>query len=168
MRQNPDGSASVSVGNIDRVYGMQWRVELVLRPGSTLLEERVTLYNRSDVRHRYYWWNNAGSRGVGRFADRVSDAVCGLARVHRGAALAGWTGRRDLSVIKNQQDGPVSFFVHGSREPFMGIWNPQTQTGTVHYAEYSELPAKKIWSWGADAEGLGWRKALSRQRQRLR
>src|SRR5262249_35740995 len=55
----PDGSASVTVGNIDRVYGMQWRVELVMRPGSTLLEERVTLYNRSDVRHRYYWWNNA-------------------------------------------------------------------------------------------------------------
>ena len=57
---NPDGSASIFVGNIDRVYGMEWRVEMILRPGSTLLEERVTLYNRSDVRHRYYWWNNAG------------------------------------------------------------------------------------------------------------
>jgi len=34
----PDGSASVTVGNIDRVYGMQWRVELILRPGSALLE----------------------------------------------------------------------------------------------------------------------------------
>src|SRR5271154_1085047 len=47
-----DGSASVWVGNIDRAYGMQWGVELVLKPGSTLLEERVTLYNPSDVRHR--------------------------------------------------------------------------------------------------------------------
>jgi hypothetical protein len=56
---HPDGSASVSVGSIDRVYGMQWGVQLILRPGSTLLEERVTLYNRSDTRHRYYWWNNA-------------------------------------------------------------------------------------------------------------
>ena len=43
----------------------------------------------------------------------------------------------------------------------MGIWNPKTQTGIVHYAEYSELPAKKIWSWGVDADGLAWRKALS-------
>ena len=24
-----------------------------------------------------------------------------------------------------------------------------------------ELPGKKIWSWGADADGLDWRKALS-------
>src|SRR3954452_15549241 len=52
-----DGSASVTVGNVDRVYGMEWTVELILRPASTLLEERVRLENRSDVRHRFYWWN---------------------------------------------------------------------------------------------------------------
>src|SRR5881394_52594 len=67
----------------------------------------------------------------------------------------------DLSVIRNQTKGPVSLFVHGSREPFMAIWNPQTNTGTVHYADYAELPSKKIWSWGVDADGLDWRKALS-------
>src|ERR1700674_1056693 len=55
-----DGSASITVSNIDRVYGMQWTVELTLRPGSTVLEQHVTLNNRSDVRHRFYWWNNAG------------------------------------------------------------------------------------------------------------
>src|SRR5213079_2018997 len=54
-----------------------------------------------------------------------------------------------------------SLFVHGSREPFMGVWNPKTNTGTVHFADYSELPAKKIWSWGVDADGLDWRAALS-------
>ena len=58
--KHEDGSASVTVGNIDRVYGMEWSVELVLRPKSTVLEERVRLNNRSDVRHRFYWWNNAG------------------------------------------------------------------------------------------------------------
>ena len=31
----------------------------------------------------------------------------------------------------------------------------------MHFAEYEELPAKKIWSWGVDADGLDWRKALS-------
>jgi len=31
---HPDGSASVWVGNIDRVYGMEWLVELRLDPGS--------------------------------------------------------------------------------------------------------------------------------------
>src|SRR5262249_4206370 len=55
-----EGSASVTVGNIDRVYGMEWSVELLLHPGSTVLEQRVRLSNRSDVRQRFYWWNNAG------------------------------------------------------------------------------------------------------------
>ena len=157
----PDGSASVTVGNIDRVYGMQWRVEVVLRPGSTLLEEKVTLYNRSDVRHRYYWWNNAG---IEVWDDSHIEYPMRFAASHGFTEVRRWPvgpEGSDLSVIKNQQSGPVSYFVHGSREPFMGIWNPHTQSGTVHYAEYSELPAKKIWSWGADAEGRGWRKALS-------
>jgi tetratricopeptide (TPR) repeat protein len=156
-----DGSASVTVGNIDRVYGMQWRVELILRPGSTVLEERVTLYNRSDVRHRYYWWNNAG---IQVWDDSHIEYPMRFAASHGFTEVRHWPigpEGSDLSVIENQLSGPVSYFVHGSREPFMGIWNPKTQAGTVHYAEYSNLPAKKIWSWGADADGLGWRKALS-------
>jgi tetratricopeptide (TPR) repeat protein len=67
----------------------------------------------------------------------------------------------DLSVIRNHTHGPVSLFAHGSREDFMGVWHPATRTGTMHFAEYGEVPAKKIWSWGVDAEGLDWRKALS-------
>src|SRR6185437_12018127 len=37
----------------------------------------------------------------------------------------------------------------------------KTNTGTAHFSAYKDLPAKKIWSWGADADGLAWRKALS-------
>ncbi len=67
----------------------------------------------------------------------------------------------DYSLVRNQVKGPVSMFSYGSREGFMGVWNPHTNTGTVHFAEYEDLPAKKIWSWGVDADGLDWRKALS-------
>jgi len=156
-----DRSASITVGNIDRVYGMQWAVELTLRPGSTVLEQRVTLSNRSDVRHRFYWWNNAA---VEVWDDSQIQYPMRFAAAHGFAEVQNWpvdaTGK-DLSVIRNQTDGPVSLFVHGSRENFMGVWNPHTNTGTAHFADYAELPAKKIWSWGVDAEGLDWRKALS-------
>jgi tetratricopeptide (TPR) repeat protein len=156
-----DGSASVWVGNIDRVYGMEWLVELRLRPGSTVLEEHVTLNNRSDVRHRFYWWNNAGIEV--KDDSRIYYPMRFTAS-HGFTDVDTWpvdsTGK-DLSLIRNQTDGPVSRFVHGSREPFMGVWRPDTNSGTVHYAEYAELPAKKIWSWGVDADGLDWRRALS-------
>src|ERR1039458_10169771 len=157
-----DGSASVWVGNIDRAYGMQWQVELVLRPGSTVLEQHTTLYNRSDLRHRYYWWSNAG---VQVWDDSRVDYPMRFVATHGYTDVYSWPvgpqGDRDLRVIKNQTMGPVSYFIHGSREPFMGIWNPQTQTGTVHFAEFREVPGKKIWTWGVDPAGLGWRTALS-------
>lgn len=156
-----DGSASVTVSNVDRVYGMQWSVELVLRPHSTVLEQRVTLNNRSDVRHRFYWWNNAG---VQVWDDSRIQYPMRFTASHGFREVTTWpveADGTDLSVIKNQTKGPVSSFVHASREPFMGVWNPHTNTGTVHYADYAELPAKKIWSWGTDPDGLDWRKTLS-------
>jgi tetratricopeptide (TPR) repeat protein len=140
---------------------MEWTVELILRPKSTLLEERVTISNRSDVRHRFYWWNNA--------AARVSDDSQ-IVYPMRFAASHGFThvvrwpfdeDGHDLSVIRNHVHGAVSLFAYGSREEFMGVWHPATRTGTVHFAQYEDLPAKKIWSWGVDEEGMDWRKALS-------
>src|SRR5580658_7167921 len=156
-----DGSASIWVGNIDRAYGMQWGVELVLKPASTLLEEKVTLYNRSDVRHRYYWWNNAA---VQAWDDTRIEYPMRFTASHGFIEVSPWpidSQGKDLSVIGNQTDGPVSRFMYGSHEPFMGIWNPKTQTGTVHFAEYRDLSGKKIWTWGVDADGLSWRTTLS-------
>ena len=156
-----DGSASVTVSNVDRVYGMQWSVELVLRPHSTVLEERVTLNNRSDVRHRFYWWNNAG---VQVWDDSRIEYPMRFTASHGFREVTTWpveADGTDVSIIKNQKKGPVSSFVHGSREPFMGVWHPHTNTGTAHYADYAQLPAKKIWSWGSDPDGLDWRKTLS-------
>jgi tetratricopeptide (TPR) repeat protein len=160
-RTNADGSASIFVGNIDRPYGMQWTVELRLAPRSAVLEQRVTLYNRSDVRHRFYWWSNAGVR---IWDDSKIWYPMRWSASHGFADVDTWpvdSSGVDRSVLRNQKGGTVSRFVHGSREPFMGVYHPHTDAGLVHYSDYAELPAKKIWSWGVDADGLDWRKALS-------
>jgi hypothetical protein len=121
-----DGSASITVGNVDRVYGMEWTVELILRPGSTVLEQRVRLSNRSDVRHRFYWWSNAG---VQIWDDSRIQYPMRFTASHGFTEVQPWpvgAAGKDLSIIKNETDGPVSVFVHGSRENFMGIWHPHT------------------------------------------
>ena len=140
---------------------MQWGVEIQLHPGSTVLELKVTLYNRSDVRHRFYWWSNAG---VQVWDDSRICYPTRFTASHGFVDVDTWPLNSrgiDLSVLKNQTEGPVSRFVYASSEPFMGLWHPHTGTGVVHYAEYEDLPGKKIWSWGSDADGLDWRKALS-------
>ena len=158
---SPDGSASVWVGNVDRVYGMQWRVRLTLRPGSSALEQEVTLYNPGDVRHRFYWWNNAG---VQVWDDSRIEYPMRFTASHGFKSIDTWPVNQagvDLSVVGNHTFGPVSEFSHGSREAFMGVYHPRTQSGVVHYSSPEDAPTKKIWSWGRDADGLDWRKALS-------
>ena len=157
----PDGSASVWVGNIDRVYGMQWRVQLTLRPGRAYLEQRTTLYNRSDTRHRFYWWTNAG---VEVWDDSRILYPMEFTAAHGFADIDTWpvnSAGVDQSLVGNQKYGPVSRFSYGSREPYMAVYHPRTHSGVVHYSSPLDLPAKKIWSWSSDEDGLDWRLALS-------
>ena len=161
IREHADGSASIWVGNVDRVYRTDWRVRLTLRPGTAVLEQHTTLYNQSDSRHRYYWWTNAAVRVTDRswilYPQRFS-ASHGFTNVEPWPVDARGT---DLSLVGNHVFGPVSRFSHGSREAFMAVYHPDSETGVAHYSPPSHLPAKKIWSWGRDARGLDWREALS-------
>jgi tetratricopeptide (TPR) repeat protein len=161
MTRGEDGSASIWIGNIDRVYGMQWRVQLTLRPGQASLEQKTTLYNRSDVRHRFYWWTNAA---VQVWDDSHILYPMQFTAGHGFADIDTWPVTSegvDLSVVGNQTSGYVSRFSYGSREPYMAVYHPRTHSGVVHYSSPLDLPAKKIWSWGKDEEGLDWRTALS-------
>jgi cytochrome c-type biogenesis protein CcmH/NrfG len=156
-----DGSGSIWVGNIDAVFGSSWQVELRLRPGEALLEQQVTLRNRSDARHRYYWWTNAA---VEAWDDSELVYPTAFMATHGFTRIQPWprdADGRDLSRIRNQTDGPVSLFTYGTREPFVGVYHPHTNTGTVHVASPAELPTHKVWSWGFDADAMGWREALS-------
>ncbi len=113
------------------------------------------------MRRRFYWWNNA--------AVRVHDD----SRIHypmRWTASHGFAevdtwpvnqAGRDLSLVGNHIDGPVSVFSHGSREAFMGVYHPWSKAGVVHYSSPEDAPTKKIWSFGGDADGIDWRRALS-------
>jgi tetratricopeptide (TPR) repeat protein len=161
LERNPDGSASVWVGSQDRVYGMQWRVALTLRPGQARLEQDVALYNCSDTRHRFYWWNNAGVRV---WDDSRIEYPQRFTASHGFREIDTWPVNKagvDLTVVGNHKFGPVSEFSHGSREPFMGVYHPRTRAGVVHYSSMLDSPTKKFWSWGSDPDGLDWRKALS-------
>jgi tetratricopeptide (TPR) repeat protein len=160
-RSHADGSGSIWVGNVDAVYGSAWRVELRLRPGRAMLEQAVALHNRTDTRHRYYWWTNAA---VEVWDDSRLVYPTEFMATHGFTDVRPWPldeKGRDLSVIRNQTTGPVSLFTFATREPFVGVYHPHTSTGTVHIAAPAELPTHKVWSWGADADALEWRRALS-------
>jgi tetratricopeptide (TPR) repeat protein len=157
----PDGSASVWVRSIDRVYGMEWCVELKLRPKQAVLEQNTTLYNPGSARHRFYWWTNAAAQV---WDDSRLYYPQEFSVFHGFTDLDTWPVDRagvDLSAVANHKFGPVSRFSFASSEPYMAVYHPKTDAGVVHYASRTDLPSKKVFSWGSDAEGLEWRKALS-------
>ena len=161
MKRERNGGGSIWVGNIDRLYGMQWRVQLTLHPGCAYLEQKTALYNRSNTRHRFYWWTNAA---VEVWDDSRILYPMEFTAGHGFADIDTWPVNLagvDLSIVGNQKYGPVSRFSYASREPYMAVYHPRTQSGVVHYSSPLDLPTKKIWSWGSDEDGLDWRAALS-------
>ena len=151
--KNPDGSASIWVGNIDRVDEMQWRVEFVLRPGSSVLEQNVFFDNRGAIRHRYYWWNNAG---IARVDDKTRFIYpTHLVATHGRTEIDTWpvnSAGVDMSVVGNHKGNGIALFAYESHEPFMAVYHPSLRTGTVHYADAKQAPGKKVWSWGREGD----------------
>jgi tetratricopeptide (TPR) repeat protein len=152
LHTEADGSARAILEDIDLVTGMQWRVEYVLRPGSTVLEEHVTLYNRSLARRPYLWWANAGfaldDPGT-RFvlpARLVADH--GVARMDTWPVNAAGI---DESVVANHKIA-MSWFAYGSRETFFAVYKPGFRSGFAHFADPASVTGKKVWLWGSDQE----------------
>lgn len=150
FRQEKD-RAEVWLGNVDRVTGMEWLAEFVLRDGSAVLEENVTLRNETEVRHPYYWWANAsvaldeGTRFI--YPVRVMGS-------HGMADLDSWPRNKAGVDLSNPTTAKVeiSGFGYGSREPFIAIYNAHSRTAAVHVADPALVSGKKVYSWGVKGQ----------------
>jgi tetratricopeptide (TPR) repeat protein len=149
----PDGAARAIVEEIDRVTGMQWHVEFVLRPGNAVLEQRVILYNRGQVRRPYYWWANAAIA----FDDPATRLILPAQFVITHAAtpeILRWPvdeNGKDGAVVANHK-GAGAWFAYGTREPFFGVYKPGSRSGVAHFADPQAVAGKKLWLWGSDQD----------------
>ena len=134
--------------------------ELILRPKSTVLEEKMTLNNRSDVRHRFYWWNNAGIRV---WDDSRIVYPMRFTAWHGFTEIEPWPIKdgHDFSIIHNHTRGQVSNL-------FMAAAKPSWEFGILTRIQEPRImpitpPAscEENLVWGTDADGMDWRKALS-------
>lgn len=148
-----DGSATVYVGAVDRVSGMEWRVAYTLSPGSAVLRQKTWLYNPGPARQPYQWWSNAAIRLPNQGLQFTYPMW--VTAPHGAGGLEPWpvdTLGVDRSRSANYIDN-LGVFAYGSREPFFAEYNPQLHTGVSHWADPREVPGKKIWVYGTNDRG---------------
>jgi len=152
-------SATVVVGDIDKVSGMHWEVRLTLRRGEARLEQHVTLYNCTPLPHLYWFWANAAVRATEdmQFIYPMREAVPHMKGVvwsfpiHDGID---WSWYKDIRE-------PTSLFGRQVHRNFFGAYYHQSDYGVVHVADFRQVPGKKTWTWGVAGNGLIWTDLLT-------
>ncbi len=161
LRRNADGSASILVGDHEKVSRMHWFVALTLYPNRSYLEQEVFLYNRTPLKNRYWFWANAAVP-----AAEDMQYIYPMTTAYPHAKFPVYTfpvyKRKDLSWWKNIER-PLSLFARASKRDFFGAYYHGKDFGVAHVADFHEVPGKKTWTWGTAPSGRIWDTLLSDQ-----
>jgi len=147
LLENEDGSASIVVGHVERIFRTHWTVVLTLHPGVAALDERIRLFNAQDEIHPYYFWNNTAMPNTEGFQFIYPMT---LGTDHAGTSFYTWPideNGVDLSYTRNRP-GPSSIFAYECDQDFFGSYDHVLQRGVVATANHYLLPGKKAWTWG--------------------
>lgn len=159
VRENGDGSATLIVGNTEKMFRTRWTVELTLHPGKAYLDEAIRMYNPTDTVAPYYFWNCTAFPNLEgtRFIYPMT-----LGTDHNGTSFYTWPIHegKDLSYLKNYPT-MSSIFGYECDFDFFGAYDVNLDRGIVSYANHHELPGKKAWTWGKDDFGVVSQMSLS-------
>ncbi len=175
IEEEPDGGRIVWMGDHEPMNRMKGMVGIRLRPGSSLVEARVRLANRTPHTQTFLWWANVAVRVNERYQSFFPSDVRSVADHARRATSAFPVARgryygvdygarppeaADLSWYANIPV-PTSYMAVGSREDFFGGYDHEAGAGLVHIADHRVAPGKKQWTWGDAAFGRAWERNLT-------
>ncbi len=171
IKHNSNGSKTVWVSEIDRIYGTKMIAGFTLYPGKAYLEIHVQLYNRTPEPQTFLWWANPavfvndatqsvfppdvhavfdhGKRDTSRFPIATGTYY----KVNYSAGV-------DISWYKNIPV-PTSYMAYHSDYDFVGGYNHALQSGILHVANHHISPGKKQWTWGSGEFGKAWDRNLT-------
>ncbi len=157
--ENEDGSATLVIGNTEKMFGTRWTVRLTLHPGKAYLDETIRMYNPTDGSHPYYFWNCTAFPNLEgtRFIYPMT-----LGCDHNGTEFFEWPvyKGKDITYLRNYP-AMSSVFAWDCVFDFFGAYDVNRNRGIVSYANHLELKGKKAWTWGKDDFGVVSQMALS-------
>ena len=169
--ENPDGSKTCRVSDVDQMYGTRGEASFTLYPGRAYIEIRGQLYNPTPLPQTFLWWANPavpvnentqsifppdvhavmdhGKRDVSRFPIATGEYY-----------KHDYSAGVDISRYKNIPV-PTSYMAEKSEFDFVGGYDYGRQAGILHVADHHISPGKKQWTWGCGDFGKAWDRNLT-------
>ncbi|MEK5027862.1 tetratricopeptide repeat protein [Paenibacillus sp. FSL M7-1046] len=166
-----NGSATVWVSEIDRMYGTKVTAAFKLYPGKAYLEINAQLYNRTPESQTFLWWANpavaVNDHTQSVFPPDVTAVFDhGKRDVSRFPIATGTYYKQDYSEgvdISRYKNIPVptSYMAYKSDYNFVGGYDHGVEAGLLHVANHHISPGKKQWTWGNGEFGQAWDRQLT-------
>jgi len=174
IEEEDDGARTVWMSEHDPLNRLKGMHGIRLRPGSSLVELRARLYNRTPLTQTFLWWANVAAMvheqyqsffppDVHYVADHAVRAMSSFPLAQNpyyGVDYQNHPGMNDLSWYKNIPV-PTSYMVCQTRFDFFGGYDFKAGGGFVHVADRHIAPGKKQWTWGDHAFGHAWDRELT-------
>jgi tetratricopeptide (TPR) repeat protein len=157
IRENDDGSASLLLGDIERVSRMRWSVALTLQPNRACFQTEMRLNNRTAFPNRFWFWANS-SAPVSEGMEYLSSAtkVMTLKDVMDFPVNDG----KDISWDKNHVEAQDMFCLN-TRLRYVGWYNHDLNRGMINVADRTEARGTKFYTWGNSDDGEIWELLLT-------
>lgn len=169
--ENQDGSITVWVNEMERMFHQKGMAGFTLRPGCAYLEIQGRVSNRTNLPQTFLWWANPAVEvndayqsvfppDINAVFDHGKRAVSSFPIATGTYYKMDYSAGVDISNYKNIFV-PTSYMGINSRFDFEGGYENDTQGGMLHVASHHYSPGKKQWTWGNGDFGRAWDRNLT-------
>ena len=169
--ENEDGSVTVWMNEMERMFHQKGVAGFTLRPGCAYLEIQGRVSNRTSLPQTFLWWANPAVEVNDEYQSVFPPDVNavfdhGKRAVSTFPIATGTYYKMDYSAgvdISNYKNIPVptSYMAVNSKYDFEGGYENDTHGGMLHVASHHYSPGKKQWTWGNGDFGRAWDRNLT-------
>ncbi len=171
LEKNEDGSKTVWVSEIDKMYGTKGMAGFTLYPDKAYIQIKGQVFNRTDLPQTFLWWANPAvpvndntfsvfPPDVHAVMDHGKRAVSTFPIATGEYYKYDYSEGIDISRYKNVAV-PTSYMAYHSDFDFVGNYDEQRSAGLLHVADHHISPGKKQWTWGNSDFGQAWDRNLT-------
>ena len=171
IEENPDGSKTVWVNEVERMFRTKGMAGFTLHPDKAYLEIKAKLYNRTSLPQTFLWWANPAVKvnedyqsvfppDVNAVFDHGKRDVSTFPIATGTYYKVDYSPGTDISRYKNIPV-PTSYMAIRSDYDFVGGYENDSEAGVLHVANHHVSPGKKQWTWGHSDFGKAWDRNLT-------